>query len=253
MRIATWNMAYWSKKATHDFAWNYLIDEIKADVALVQEACLQADETFRKKTILTKMGGTRDWGSGVYSVYQSSKEIEFKNSYPGSLIGAEADLRGGKKIAAFSLYGQLETIDSDKTIFATTSVHKMISDLNWVMLGLGKFSGLEDNLIIGGDLNASIQLDHTWQKSKGRYLNAHRLLFERIEDYGLKGVFNFPEKQKTYIQTHRHPRSKTPWQNDYIFLSKNLFNMIRKVEVFDNEEVCRFSDHNPVVVDLDIE
>ena len=71
--------------------------------------------------------------------------------------------------------------------------------------------------------------------------------------HGLKSIFDFPEKQKTYIQTHRHSKSKTPWQNDYIFLSKNLLNMIRKVEVFDNEEVCRFSDHNPVVVDLDIE
>jgi exonuclease III len=243
-------MAYWSHKTTHDEAWRFLVEVIKPDVALSQEAHTPTDETIRKKTVLVKIGGTRDWGSGVYSIY-SSKEIEFENSYPGSLVGVEIELPSGRKLAIISLYGKLETKNGDSTGFATTSVHKMISDLNWILLGLGKFAGLENSLVLGGDFNASIQLDNTWRAGAGRYLNAHRILFERIEDYGLKSVFDYPEKQKSFVQTHRHGRSKKPWQNDYIFLSGSLHSRIKKVEVIDNAEVRLLSDHNPVVVDID--
>jgi len=245
-------MAYWSHKAIHDSAWRFLVEVIKPDIALVQEAGLASDETISNKTSLAKIGGTRDWGSGVYSNSLPLKEIVYENSYPGSITGVELKLPSGRIIAFFSLYGKLETKYGDRTAFSTTSVHKMISDLNWVFLGLGKFAGLEKSIIIGGDFNASTQLDNTWKAGEGRYLNAHRILFERIEDYGLKSAFDYPEKQKSYIQTHRHGKSKTLWQNDYIFLSGSLHSKIIRVEVIDNKEVRRLSDHNPVVVEIDV-
>jgi hypothetical protein len=128
MKVVTWNMAYWSKKASHNSAWSFLLNVIKPDVALVQEVCLPTDETIKNKTVFKEIGGTRDWGSGVYSIYQS-KAISFDNSYPGSLIGAKINLPSGKELGIFSLYGKLETKYGDKTAFATTTVHKMISDL----------------------------------------------------------------------------------------------------------------------------
>ena len=38
MRIVSWNMNYWQARKTHARAWDYLRDELRADLALVQEA-----------------------------------------------------------------------------------------------------------------------------------------------------------------------------------------------------------------------
>ena len=38
IRIATWNMAYWSHKQHLAEAWKYLIEDLECDVVLTQES-----------------------------------------------------------------------------------------------------------------------------------------------------------------------------------------------------------------------
>ena len=38
LRIATWNMSHWQRRAATAASWHYLLDDVRPDVALVQEA-----------------------------------------------------------------------------------------------------------------------------------------------------------------------------------------------------------------------
>lgn len=253
MRIVTWNMNYMSRKDRHEDAWNYLIDELHPDIALVQEARPPTNFSFDSRLLWHQILDRGDWGSGIYSKNYPLREIDFENSYPGSLVGAEIKLPNGEMMAVFSLYGKLDRKNGDKTGYATTSVHKMISELTWILIGSPSFKGLNKNLVIGGDFNISVQCDIDQQKkSDGGYRNAHRLLFERICDFGLHSVFDWSGKDG-FKQTLRHTTSKEPWQNDYIFLSQRLNEKkMREPEVHLNEKICELSDHNPIIVDIDI-
>jgi len=104
--------------------------------------------------------------------------------------------------------------------------------------------GGKRSIILGGDLNASIQCD-IYDGGK-----AHQIFFQRLEDFKLKNCFTpfFGD----FVQTHRHGRSDKPWQNDYFFISKTLSKNLKSCVVLDNENVKRFSDHNPVVIELEI-
>lgn len=244
-------MNYVSKKNCHDKAWEYLIDELHPDIALVQEARPPAAYSLDGRLIWHQILEKGDWGSGIFSKNYLLREIDFDNSYPGALVGAEVILPDDIRMAVFSLYGQLDKKYGDKTGYATTSVQKMISDLTWILIGSSSFKGLNENLVIGGDFNISVQCDNKQKESKSIYRNAHRLVFERISDFGLRSVFDWSDKED-FKQTLRHTRSKEPWQNDYIFLSPVLYGKMSKPEVLNNEKIRELSDHNPVLVELDI-
>jgi exonuclease III len=148
------------------------------------------------------------------------------------------------------MYGLLDKT-TNQVGYATTTIHRMLSDLTFVLNGDGEFAGKNRNVVIGGDLNISIQFDEIYGK-KARYTNAHKICFDRIEDFGL--VNSFSKDYKGPVQTLRHNRSTIPWQNDYLFLSKNLAKSMQSCRVLDestDKRISRFSDHNPVVIELD--
>ncbi len=65
LRIATWNMAYWSHRGMLDDAWKCYLDTADADFYLFQEGrpCAVADQD--KHLVWNEIGGSRDWGSGI--------------------------------------------------------------------------------------------------------------------------------------------------------------------------------------------
>lgn len=243
-------MNYVSKKNCHDKAWEYLIDELHPDIALVQESSPPTNYTLDDRSIWHMIFEKGNWSSGIYSKNYPLEEIDFDNSYPGALVGAKAKLPNREEMAVFSLYGQLDRKYGDRTGYATTSIHKMISDLTWVLMGSHSFKGLNKNLVIGGDFNISVQCDIK-QKKNGVYVNAHKLVFQRLEDFGLSSAFDWSGKDG-FKQTLRHKTSKEPWQNDYIFLSKGAYGKMSNHEIIDNEKIRELSDHNPVLIELDI-
>jgi hypothetical protein len=81
--------------------------------------------------------------------------------------------------------------------------------------------------------------------------NSHRIFFERIEDFGLSDIYKLAAN-KDYVQTLRHDLSNKPWQNDYFFISKSLDKKFLGYEIIDNEYVGKFSDHNIVVLEIEV-
>ena len=99
-------------------------------------------------------------------------------------------------------------------------------------------------LILGGDFNASIQWDSR-QKNE-----SHKIFFDRVKDFGLCDCLGkFYDKP---VQTYRHHQGNTPWQLDHLFVSNELEHKLQRCHVIDEENVTKFSDHNPVVAELNI-
>jgi len=241
IRIATWNMAYWQYKKCFEEAWNYYLKEIDADIIFFQEARpskrIQNDKEY---LVWSEIGGKRPWGSGVYSKkYKLTEEI-IKTEFKGAFTIANANIED-KKLTFISLYGLMENNGPTKG-YSITNLHRMLSDLTCI------FNGHLDgkrNIVLGGDLNASVQLDPI-QKN-----DSQKIFFDRLEDFNLNDCFKLSNKEFP-VQTLRHHRSKVKWQNDYFFISKSISKKLINCEVVDNDKVRKYSDHNPVVITLDL-
>ena len=254
LRVATWNMGYWTHKGAHADAWSFLVDRIAPDIALVQEARPPSDidpTGLVWHPVLRKDGKQEEWGSGILTRGLPLTELSFENSHPGSLVGAEVALPNGLPLTTFSMYGLLDKAP-DGTGYATTTIHRMLSDLTFVLMGHGNYRGKHTQVVLGGDLNISVQCDERYG-TKTRYTHAHRLCLDRLEDFGLTNCFT--PFYTDYVQTLRHSRSPVPWQNDYLFVSRPLARSLRSCQVLDevyDECILLLSDHNPVVIGLQL-
>lgn len=235
MKIATWNIPYSFRSASsHDNAWKYYLDEISADYYLFQEAHPPEWVADEYNLVWEKIGETRAWGSGVVSKDYPLREVEIDTEFRGAVMVAESEFSSEREFILISLYGLLEDIGGN--VYSIPNLHRMLSDLT-ALLTYGK-----RNVILGGDLNASEQIDDVYN------LGTHRIFFDRLEAFGLTNCFE--PFYDDYIQTHRHPKSDREWQNDYFFISDKLADSLHSCKVIDNEDVRKHSDHNPVLITL---
>jgi exonuclease III len=119
----------------------------------------------------------------------------------------------------------------------------MLSDLTHLFDGEFRPGG-RPKVILGGDLNASTQLDVQYGTK------TNRIFFDRLEAFGLmdcQGQFT-----KDRPRTLRHSKSDIPWVNDYIFASNSLAKKVLSHEVLEQPKMLNLSDHNPVVVTFDL-
>jgi len=239
LRLVTWNMAFWSHKTYLEEAWKYLFEEIDADIILLQESQPTQELKNDPNLLWFEIGGTRDWGTGIYSKKSPIRQLPIKSDYTGSLLAGEVRINDTVQLTIISLYGFLEPVGN--TRYAITTLHRMLSDLTGILNG---HEGGNRNIILGGDLNASIQCD---MYDGGK---AHQIFFQRLEDFKLKNCYApfFGD----FVQTHRHNKSDKPWQNDYFFISTTLSKNLKSCTVIDNEKVRRLSDHNPVLIELEL-
>jgi hypothetical protein len=89
LTIVTWNLGYPFRRHQHTLAWNYLATDIHPHIALVQEARPPDTRAYFKHQCWRKIGGTRDWGSGIVTTAIPLRELRFSNTYPGAVIAAD--------------------------------------------------------------------------------------------------------------------------------------------------------------------
>jgi exodeoxyribonuclease-3 len=233
-------MAYWSHRRVLDDAWKCYLTTIDADFYLFQEGrpaqAVQRDAHF----VWEEIGDARDWGSGIYSPAHEVVDEDIGSSFKGALTIGNTNVRG-TALTLISLYGLMESTGPTKG-YSIPNVHRMFSDLTALLNG---HIGGRRNIILGGDLNASTQLD----PRQGNC--SHELFFARIADFGLESAHTLSGNEE-HIQTLRHRNSKVPWHNDYMFLSAGMASRLRGYQVIDTEEVRQFSDHNIVVIDIEL-
>jgi exonuclease III len=256
MRVLAWNMDHWKRPADQrDAAWHFL-EEQQPTVALLQEA-RPLGQHFA--TVYSEAGSARAWGWGsaviapglaieaVTSVKAGRKTFDVVRSHQGAFAIAEVDVPSVGMITCVSIYGQL-----DSQSWARTTVHRSLSDLSLLL-----HARRNEFLALGGDLNASTQLDRPY-----RYYD--RNLFERIELFGLVDLLGATASRRPalsdcpcedepcrHVQTHQHPRSRVPWQNDYLYATRNLADRLTACGVVEaGDPPWSLSDHRPVVADL---
>lgn len=229
-------MAYWSHKQYSKEAWSYLINQTNSDILLFQESFPNNQVLEQEKLIWNAIGGSRPWGSGIYSNEFPIREHFIKTSFLGSVVGSEIIINDQMKLIVISLYGLMEKIFNKS--YSIPNLHRILSDLT----ELFESRDTKDRIILGGDFNASLQCD---QQQRG---NSHKVLFDRLHEFGL--VNSFDLFFDDFIQTHRHNKSKKPWQNDYFFISKKLEKNLVNCEVLTDDKIFKYSDHNPVAIEL---
>lgn len=238
LKIATWNMAYWNKKQYEAEAWRYFVKDINCDILLFQESYPNMEILEEDGLVWDEIGGTRPWGSGIYSPKYKISKYSFETDFIGAVTAAEIEINSELKLIVISLYGLFENILN--VGYAIPNLHRIFSDLTGILEG----GGTKHRIVIGGDLNASLQIDEQYPG------NSHRVFFDRLKEFGLVNCFD--NYFNDFVQTHRHSRSDKPWQNDYFFISKKLEKHLNNCEVIETNEVRKLSDHNPVVIELDV-
>jgi exonuclease III len=238
LSVATWNMDNWKRnQIQRDAAWNFLLNTLEPDIALLQECVPNAECEKRYNLLYREIGGSRRWGSAIITRSLPIHEVEFNNTYPGAVVAADVTLPSGLLLTVVSLYG---VIDEDG--YATTTLHRILSDLTPLLNGRKGRSCL----LIGGDYNVSTQ----WDDHYGHRYPSHRILFERLEDFDL--VNCTAKFHSGHLQTIRHPKSSIPWQNDYIHVSKKLAERLVSCDVIESPEIREVSDHNPLMAVVDV-
>ena len=237
IKVATWNMGYWTHRPVAQQAWDYL-DRIDPHIALVQEA-VPPVERQNEFCLWREIDGKRRWGSGVLTKELPLTEVHLeRNDYPGALVVADVILPDKSTLTVISLYGQM-----DRHGYAITTLHRMLSDLTHLLEGKLRAGG-RPKVILGGDLNASPQYDDKYGTK------THRIFFQRLEAFGLvdcQGAFT-----KERPATLRHTKSKFPWVNDYIYASASLAKKVVAHDVVQQPEMLNLSNHNPVTVTFDL-
>jgi endonuclease/exonuclease/phosphatase (EEP) superfamily protein YafD len=224
-------MDHWkTNKAHRREAWDYLLHDLAPDVALLQEAVPPAELDPAWSLLWRAAPGSRIGGVGILS-RRPLTEVTLVTVCPGCLVVAEVALPDGHSLTAVCLYGLLEKIGH--RLFSVTTLHRMWSDLTPLLIDRRR------NLLVGGDFNASLQVD---EQTHNR---AHAIFFERVADFGLVDCLarfhSFP------VQTWRPRQGTIPWQLDYLFAGPRLAPALRACDVLDLPVIHPLSDHNPLV------
>jgi exodeoxyribonuclease-3 len=164
-------------------------------------------------------------------------EEQIRTNFKGVYTIANAQI-ASTKLTLISMYGLLY-----KGRFVMKNLNDMVSELENGLI----ISDLDKNIILGGDLNASVQ----WDEKQNN--NNHQDFFERLRRHQLEDCFKLLNKPYP-LQTLRKINSDIPWQNDYLFISKRFEgNLIYEDKIIiDTPEVVNLSDHNIVIITLDL-
>ena len=64
VKILTWNLGYWQHSSHHDEAWDYLCNDIKPDLAFLQE--VKPPPWVPHRTLLFEEIA-RGWGTAIFA------------------------------------------------------------------------------------------------------------------------------------------------------------------------------------------
>lgn len=240
IKIATWNM----NQRTSLESWDYIIDEMDADIVLLQEC--KIPEGIDKRCNIIHAGETKetpwydqkDWCSAVVTKDYPISEIKderFINSHNGAVVAGEVETPDFE-VSAISIYGI-----HDKLGYCSTTMHRIVSDITPLI----HHSGKQGKFIIGGDYNVSRQWDDCHSDQ------SHGLVFDRLKDLGLVNCTE--EYYRGHKKTNRRDNAMKPYQLDYIHVSASLVTRrCFSCDVLETNKVKRLSDHNPVFVKIKI-
>ena len=241
MRVITWNMSYWERPATHEEAWDFLLSELRPDLAFVQEAKVPDGTGY--EVLWTKARDRRTlresaWGSAILSRV-GKPETKF------ALGASDIAARGAVQIASCTISGHMNmTLANIHSRLGPGKV-KVIPNLRRTFETV--MFELQDRFIVGGDLNTARLLGKVYPKE---YLHAE--FWDELDSGRLKESLPGGEERQSYWGHGDDNKGPTGnmLQDDHLFFDAETVRLVDECSVRDTTKVRRLSDHGPVVVDL---
>jgi endonuclease/exonuclease/phosphatase family metal-dependent hydrolase len=227
MKILTWNLGYWLHSFHHHEAWAYLCNDIKPDLAFLQE--VKPPSWVPRHTLIFEEI-KRGWGTAIYAPSLTLLKEAF-SLYPGRVAVASIVLNKSLSIFVASIH-------------APIIKNRVFPHLAKIFAELESYH-VSNSVIIGGDLNSARLAEKVWPG------HGHGPFFERIDrkDTWIDCCqqFNAEELQTFFRNTCTHP-----FQDDHIFVSCDLSACIRSCNVLNNDLTRSVSDHIPLIAELDL-
>lgn len=266
VRIVSWNMNRLGRsESSHVEAWDYLRNDLKADLALVQEA--SPTEDLGAKVYRPIGEKPYNWGSAVValrpgltlrprrrvpladSLFVAVALDELPDSHPGASAVADVLLDGRQLFTAVSLYAQWEMMPGSKTMmYAGPRLHRMLSDLTGVLA-----SSHRNPVVLAGDFNVTSQGARSSD-------NEAAAVFARLRAWRMADCIAHKRARQAGAADCKCPDGaacshvrtfRTGTQLDYAFVSDSIVPALLDCGTEATAEAWRRSDHCPIVIDLD--
>lgn len=242
MRIVTWNIHCFN--AQQEKTLGYLINTIKPDVALLQEAKseIEAVSKLHGYNIFGhSIGGKRNWGSYVAIKNTIDAEPLVLSVDPGWIVGVTFSNIRSKPVHAISLHTRLKDREERPFDYVIPHLYSVFDNLEPIITN-------KIDCIIGGDFNADVMFDRKENHPEGK---AHTPFFDHLEkDLGLVNCTKQCLPQKRTQTFFKGKSDNSGIQDDYVFVSANLKDNIM-CHVPDRDSILTtLSDHLPIVVDV---
>jgi endonuclease/exonuclease/phosphatase family metal-dependent hydrolase len=211
-------------RKTHQEALRYLLDELRADIALVQEALL-APATLASPGYLFKSPSLvgHDAGSAVLASGIAARELSLRAD--GCCIAAAELERPSGTFVAVSVH--VSTLRTQKRF-----LRSLIDSLMPVLAG--------KRFVVGGDFNAAREYSES----------AYGWFFDDLASRGFHDCHRAIHwREVTSFWGHQAPKAGI--QDDHLFIDAASASQVLSCEVVDNNEVRRLSDHGPLLLVID--
>lgn len=234
MKIVTWNMNGWNRQGTHDQAWTFLLDTVRPDIALLQEAEVPENLPPEYRHKWTPAIAGRPFGSVILSRL-GELDLQWEDNSRGAVLVANSSVTAIGPISIACIQARVE---------------EGVGTIRWLRETIGAVRPLlGDRFILGGDLNTARQAHRAWPAyGHGQFWKDIETwdLYERLPLDGL-------EEQQSYWGRwllNKPPTLGNTLQDDHVFLDAKTFASAHSCLVWDTKRVRELSDHGPVVVDL---
>lgn len=244
MRVVTWNMDTWKHAKKQPEAWDFLLNELNPDVALVQEAKVPDDTGY--EVLLTN---ALEWGSSLKELTWGSAILSRvgKPETQVHLSAEDISARGAVQIASCTIAGLGEV--------TVANIHSRLDGDGRVIVNLSKtfevvLPALRDRFVVGGDLNTARSLAIAYKGEGG-----HGEFWSEVDAGKLKEALPGGQEERQSYWGHgddnQGPTGNT-LQDDHLFFDAETFKLVSESRVWDTPQVRELSDHGPIVVDLDL-
>lgn len=251
-------MDHWRRTAQQRRdAWEYLRNDSRADVMLLQES-IRPRDTPRSRIVHREIAGSRPWGSAVVGVTENVEVCEIDTvrtrygatrfsmlgSQPGAVVVARVNFPYVGPITCVSVYGVIN-------VYSQTTMFRVVADL------IPLFDSLDgERVVFGGDFNIT-----TATKRDAPELARYGAALTAIESLGLVNLAALDIDRPDPIAgcpcdevNCRHLRtfgSNPGTQLDWLYATPELARHCTRLRV-DNVVFGTLSDHAPIIADFQI-
>ena len=223
-------------------AWDYVKNNLKPDVAILQEAS-PINENVDSKNLL-RLEVKKNIFSSMYFNKSHFRNIKM----PADKIGminqcAVIDDDNFGTIFFLNIYGRLGTPQGLPI--------PLLGLINLYITILRQEHSAE-HILISGDFNMDRRMDEnpTGSRFSKKGERIHNTFFDAILNLGFKDCLRkfYPD----YVETYRHhiEINRYPWELDHMFVTPNLYERLERIEVINNRIVHELSDHNPIIAEF---